>query len=96
MANTYKAQIKTPIEIAIPMVDVQDHGLSLVHEIGGAPRNYLHEVSIGRDEQDAIRFLQSAGYAQRCGWVRTSDGRKFWTYSKPFPLTVGAWAEVTA
>jgi hypothetical protein len=53
-------------------------------------------VSIGRDEQDAIRFLQSSGYAQRCGWVRPEDKHLMWTYSKPFPLTVGVWAEVMA
>ncbi len=92
----YRAQFKTPVEIAIPMVGIQDHGLSLVHDMGGAPRNYLHEVSIGRDEQDAIRYLMSAGYAQRCGWVRPEDKQLMWTYSKPFPLTVSAWAEVSA
>ena len=95
MENTYEAQIKTPVEIAVPMVGVQDHGLTLVHGMGGEPRNYLHEVSIGRDEQDAIRYLQSAGYAQRCGWIRQSDGHAMWSYTKPFPLTVAAW-EATA
>jgi len=71
------------------MAGIMDHGLTLVHEMGGAPRNYLHEVSIQRHEQDAIRYLQSAGYAQRCGWVK--EGKEFWTYCKPFPLTVAAW-----
>jgi hypothetical protein len=97
MKNTnLPAQIKTPIDIAIPMVGIMDHGLSLVHEMGGAPRNYLHEVSVGRDEQDAIRYLQAAGYAQRCGWVGSprsagEKGRTYWTYTKPFPLTVAGW-----
>lgn len=89
MTTTFKAQIKTPVEITVPMVGIMDHGLSLVHEMGGKPRNYLHEVSIERWEQDAIRYLESAGYAQRCGWVK--DGKSYWTYGKPFPLTVASW-----
>jgi hypothetical protein len=90
----FPAQIKTPVEILTP-VDTMDHGLSLVHDMTGAPRNYLHEVSVRRHEQDAIRYLMAAGYAQRCGWV-AKDGTLYWTYSKPFPLTVAAWCEVSA
>lgn len=86
---TYPAQMKTPIEVSIPMLGIQDHGLSLVHEIGGQPRNYLHEVSIEQWEQDAVRYLEAAGYAYRCGWVK--DGKAFSTYSKAFPLTVATW-----
>jgi hypothetical protein len=98
--SKFPGQLKTPVDISIPMVGILDHGLSLVHDLGGTPRNYLHEVSIGRDEQDAIRYLQSAGYSQRCGWIGDrrvgmgtigEEGRAYWTYSKPFPLTVAAW-----
>ena len=85
----YPAQLKTPIEIVTPLANVQDHGLSLVHEMGGAPRNYLHEVSVERQDMNAIGYLLAAGYGQRCGWVK--DGKSFWTYTKAFPLTVAAW-----
>lgn len=90
-SKEYAAKIETPAEIVVPMTGIADHGLKLVHEMGGKPRNYLHEVSIERHEQDAIRFLDAAGYAQNSGWIG-KDGRKYWLYTKSFPLSVAAWA----
>jgi hypothetical protein len=83
-------RITAPVEIAIPpSLDVIDHGMVLVHELGGNPRNWLHEVSVRRWQQDSIRFLEAAGYIQHHGWVR--DGEAFWIYTKPYPLSVLAW-----
>jgi hypothetical protein len=90
MSDTFPAKLTTPVEIQIPVIGVMDHGLALVHSIGGKPRNYLHEVSALRNHESAIGYLTDAGYAYRCGWV-AKDGIKFNTYSKAFPLSVVTW-----
>lgn len=72
------------------MPGVMDHGLSLVHDMGGEPRNYLHEVSFRDSDHVAKMLLADAGYQYRCGWIR--DGRQMWTWTKRFPLTVATWA----
>src|SRR5260370_22279242 len=88
----YPDKLITPLDITPPAAGIFDHGLTLVHEMGGAPRNYLHEVSfVDGDHRDTVRYLHGAGYSYRCGWRRREDGRQMWTFTKAFPLTVAAW-----
>jgi hypothetical protein len=95
MENTYPDKLATPPEIRIPVIvdGMQDHGLHLVHEIGGKPRNYLHEVSIPHGHQEAVGYLEAAGYNKARGWVK--DGIQHWVWSKTYPLVVAKWAEPT-
>jgi hypothetical protein len=99
MANaetkTYPDEITTPIEMKTPAGTI-DHGMVLVHELGGKPRNYLHKVSVERTETQAIRILQDGGYAQHSGWIDRpaqggGSGKAYWLYTKPYPLTVASW-----
>lgn len=89
---TYPATLKTPIEIQVPAFacpDVIDHGLTLVHEMGGEPRNYLHEVSIPAYSQSAESLVSDFGYAYSCGYYK--DGRQYKVYLRQFGLMVAAW-----
>ena len=71
--TNHPAKVTTPIDISVPMVGIMDHGLTLVHDMTGAPRNYLHEVSFADgDHRDTVRYLQGAGYSYRCGWIAGS------------------------
>lgn len=94
MENTV---IKTPPEIEVPFRDVIDHGLTLVHEIGGRPRNWLHEVSVPGTPDVVEDYLMLAGYSRNRGWTRDASepGAKrreqFWVWVKAFPLSVSAW-----
>lgn len=64
--------------------------MTLVHEMGGKPRNWLHEVSIEGWDTQGRRILDGFGYKVNSGWM--SNGEQMWLYNKPYPLTVGEWA----
>lgn len=79
--------IPTPIEILIPL-PCEDHGLELVHDMSGQPRNYLHQVSVvAGSEADA--YCRDAGYRFSSGYPRGWVQMK--VYTKEFPLYVGDW-----
>lgn len=86
---TTQATIKTPVELNVPVKGVNDHGLTLVHELGGTPRNYLHEVSASAGNTEAQNYLLDAGYRQSHGY--RVGGRQWWVWAKRFPLSVGTW-----
>jgi hypothetical protein len=88
MATTTK--IDAPAEIRTPFpMRVKDHGLTLVHDINGAERNWLHEVSVRETDTQAINYLVDAGYSESHGWRR---GRtQWWVWTKPYPLDVARW-----
>jgi hypothetical protein len=93
--TTYPDNIPTPVDVGTPAGTI-DHGMTLVHELGGKPRNYLHQVSVERTDTQAIRLLQASGYAQHSGWIDRpaqggGTGNAYWLYCKPYPLTVARW-----
>ena len=83
-------KITTPADIGAP-TGTLDHGLTLVHEIGGTPRNYLHEVSVERGNVQAMRLLADGGYEQTSGWIEYHSKTAYWLYAKPYPLEVAKW-----
>ena len=85
--------IPTPAELQPPFspARVRDFGLTLVHQLGGEPRNYLHEVGVHGQDPDAVRYLQDAGYHKSYGWLDCSR-HQWWVYRKEYPLSVGEWA----
>jgi hypothetical protein len=87
-----EAKKQMPPEIEIPVAGVIDHGLELVHDITGADRNWLHEVSISDHNIDARQYLRDAGYTLHRGWKHPEGGWQMWVWVKDFPLSVGAWA----
>ena len=87
MADTNITTIRTPIEIQTPFpLRVKDHGLALVHDIAGKPRNWLHEVSVRDSDTQAINYLADAGYSEHSGW--RTDGTQWWVWVKAYPLDV--------
>lgn len=86
--------IPTPIEIQAPFspARVRDFGLTLVHQLGGEPRNYLHEIGVHGQDPDAVKYLQDAGYRKSHGWLDRSR-HQWWVYRKEYPLSVAKWAE---
>lgn len=84
-----ETKIQTPIEIAIPFAEAVDHGMVLVHELGGKPRNYLHEVSIPEGYCTSSAYMQDAGYTKDYGYRK--DGQQYWVWRKAFPLSVSRW-----
>ena len=93
----YPDHLETPVELGVPP-GVKDHGLKLVHEMGGKPRNYLHEVSVRKGSRHAIELLQDGGYKEQSGWVSREDdagegGTEWWLYVKQYPLSVVEWVE---
>jgi len=87
-----QSTIPAPPEIRLPFSSVVDHGLVLVHELDGSPRNYLHEVSIKDQDYDAQEYARDAGYHLSHGWV-DQDGQQYWVYRKSYPLGVAEWRE---
>jgi hypothetical protein len=80
-------KIQTPIEIRTPFpMRVKDHGLTLVHDLAGAERNCLHEVSERETDTRAINYLADAGHSESNGWGQ--GGTQWWVWMKPDPPDV--------
>jgi hypothetical protein len=61
--------INTPVEIRTPFpMRVKDHGLTVVHDITGKERKWIHEVSVRDTDTQAINYLADAGYSESHGW----------------------------
>ena len=86
MNNTYHAQMKTPSTLQIPVPIAIDHGLSLVHDLGGNPMHYLHEVSFMQGDTVSESQLSQRGYKCRCGYRQ--HGQQYWTWAKRVSLEV--------
>ncbi len=86
--------IPTPVELQPPFspARVRDFGLTLVHQLGGEPRNYLHEVGVRDADADAIQYLSDAGYSRDYGW-KDRELAQWWAYRKQYPLSVAKWVE---
>ena len=82
----YPGFLDTPKSLRCPF-ECSDHGLTIVHELTGKPRNYLHEVSV-REGASAEAFLKERGYTQHTGHV-DKDGQS-WTYIKQISLNQAA------
>ncbi len=82
------AKIETPAECK-QAVGI-DHGMELVHDFTGEPRNYLHEISIPKADVDGIYCLIDAGYTQHHGYI-AKDDTPMWVYVKQYPLMVAEW-----
>jgi hypothetical protein len=63
-----------------------DHGLHLVHNMDGTPRNYLHEVSFKDDDRATRECLTKREYEYQYGFNR--HGTQYWCWVKRFPLDV--------
>ena len=85
--------IKSPIEITVPFAEAIDHGMVLVHEMNGNPRNWLHEVSIPEGYCTSAAYMQDAGYSKDYGYRK--DGEQYWVWRKAFPLGVATWNELS-
>jgi hypothetical protein len=79
--------IPTPADLKIPFLRVKDHGLTMVHDMAGAERNWLHEVSVADHDAQVINYLVDAGYREHYGW-RSKDGQQWWTWCKEFPVGI--------
>jgi hypothetical protein len=88
-ATTYEAKIVSPVEVIVPFPEAIDHGMNLVHEMGGKPRNYLHEVSIPEGYCTSSAYMQDAGYSKDYGYRK--DGEQYWIWRKAYPLSVAKW-----
>lgn len=83
--RTYTTAVRTPGEFRAPLPGIHDHGMTLVHELTGRERNWLHEVSVVEHDAQAINYLIDAGYKEHRGWQR---GRmQYWVYVKEFPIS---------
>lgn len=84
------AKIETPDGLKID--GSLDHGMVLVHELGGKPSHFLHELSIPEFCSDVTeRKANEAGYKIRSGWVDRTysvSPRQMWLWSKKYPLSV--------
>jgi len=76
--------IATPADLRAPLPGIHDHGMTLVHDVTGAERDWLHEVSIAENDMQATNYLIDAGYRQHCGW--RIGGLQVWEYVKAYPL----------
>jgi hypothetical protein len=87
MASTNTTKIETPMEIRTPFpLRVKDHGLTLVHDLAGRERNWLHEVSVRDTDAQAINYLADAGYSEHSGWRQ--DMTQWWVWVKAYPLDI--------
>lgn len=85
----YPGFLDTPKALRCPF-ECSDHGLTIVHELTGQPRNYLHEVSV-REGSQAEAFLKERAYTQHTGHL--DKNVQVWTYVKQIGLDQAAdWA----
>jgi G:T-mismatch repair DNA endonuclease (very short patch repair protein) len=64
----------------------RDHGLELVHDIKGNPRNWLHEVSVLADDEASIAALERIGYRVAYGWRCPKTMHRYKVFQKKIPL----------
>ena len=89
MKTEYPNFVRTPADIKPAYFGILvDCGLTLVHDLDGKPRNYLHEISVS-DNPEAIRQLNRDGYERKSGHQKS--GVQVWHFVKRFPLTVSKW-----
>ena len=90
--------IETPEDLTIPVPGVVDHGLHTVHDLTGVPSHLWHEVSIERDNADAVEgtayeVMEDRGYKLVSGYLR--EGRRYWLYGRRYSLRIAKWAKAS-
>ena len=88
-ATTYPDKMTTPDHLQMLKhgnFDSIDHGMNLVHDINGEPRNYLHEVSVPSKNHLERHILATSGFQFHVGWY-DRDGEHRSSYVREVRLS---------
>jgi len=84
--------LSTPkrFQISLDGASVIDHGVELVHELGGKPRNYLQTVSIPDDDIQGNcgmrRLARLSDFGFKCQSGYRNRDTQYWVYVRQLSL----------
>ena len=83
MRNRYEA----PDEIRLQLLDssdlMRDRGISLTHDLQGAPLWFVHEVDILGGYEELQEMARGFGYKRNRGY---DNGQQWWVYSRCYEV----------